>query len=391
MQKQLIFWTPETRPDDFVLREWVRPGNPDSPFNRFVGNGKALLRLARAAYHAMQKPNHVCKKNFALFGPSSAGKTTLARIFAEVLGLPFVELSPDSLDTMQDIYIETASVLKETKLEVNGKTESLELVEQQDGSYILPPMVIFIDEVHALKAKKRLSSGLLKAIALNDRVMRTEKGVRINMEKVCWIIATTERDDVAEMFSGAFINRFKQIILRLYSKAEIAQIVHQSHPDWSPQVCKLVARLVPAVPREALDFANDMHEQHAMCPQDWETVAKLVAHQNGIDELGMTYQRVEVLRLLGRGPVSKDQLASLVGVGEKELRTLVMPPLQAITPDQQMPLVTVSSRGYAITPAGLVELDNRQIKHLGVKAIPQQSRDVLAVFNHCEVPGGLLN
>ena len=52
-----------------------------------------------------------------------------------------------------------------------------------------------------------------------------------------------------------------------------------------------------------------------------------------------------------------------------------MPPLMSKTPDQE-PMVTVSSRGYTITLAGLMELDRRGIRHRGLDSMPAQVRQI---------------
>ena len=53
-----------------------------------------------------------------------------------------------------------------------------------------------------------------------------------------------------------------------------------------------------------------------------------------------------------------------------------MPPLLAKTPDQSIPLVTVCTRGYSITPAGLAELDKRGISNRGFMAMPESVRSI---------------
>ena len=370
MQQQLIF---HPAPSREVQVWWANPANPDNPLSRFVGNEEAVRRLSRTLFTSFGHNAHLCRNNFGLFGPSSTGKTMLARLFADALQIPFVELSPDHIDSIQDVFDEIQKVLA-------NHPSNLKLVPQNDGSFLLPPMVVFIDEVHTLAAKKRIASGLLKSIALNDRKMRTENGEVVSTDNVTWIVATTERDQIASMFSGAFINRFRQIILRLYSKDEIAEIVQRANPDFTPEVCRLVANYCSHVPREALDFCNEMREAYALNAGSWEEAAKTVADDIGIDEFGMTLKRRDILKLLGRGPISKDQLASFVGVEANELRSLVMPPLQAITPDQPIPLVTVTGKGYSITPAGLEELDKRGIANLGIEAIPEQSRETFELM-----------
>ena len=66
-----------------------------------------------------------------------------------------------------------------------------------------------------------------------------------------------------------------------------------------------------------------------------------------------------------------------------ELRKYIMPPLLARTPDQKIPLVTVTSKGYTITGAGLAELDKRGICNRGLNAIPESVRFTYEVKNAC--------
>ncbi len=73
----------------------------------------------------------------------------------------------------------------------------------------------------------------------------------------------------------------------------------------------------------------------------------------------MTYQRVNILRSLVDGPVSKSNLALKVGCKEEELIKYTIPPLLTVSKNQP-PLIQVNSRGYAITDAGITELQKRQ-------------------------------
>ena len=74
----------------------------------------------------------------------------------------------------------------------------------------VPPCVIFIDEVHALA--RNLVPELLKAVAPNDGMLPIEGGWLADCRRVCWIIATTER----ELLFPPFDNRFRKVHLEMY-------------------------------------------------------------------------------------------------------------------------------------------------------------------------------
>jgi SpoVK/Ycf46/Vps4 family AAA+-type ATPase len=350
--------------EDLETRRWfVSPSNPDFKLNHFIGNNEAVRRLSRAVFSALGKPDRCCADySFALCGPASTGKTYLAKLFSDVLGLPFVSIEPQSIKRVHDIFEE----IEKKCVEFDSR---ISLVEYEGGVYTLPPMIVFIDEVHNLK--KSVVQGLLKATEPNDRVMVTEEGVEVHTNKVCWMIATTDRGDLFD----AFDTRFQKVNLRLYSKEEMAQIIKMNNPDWSMDICLLVAKYNTSVPREALAFARDMRVEHEMNDSSWEKVGAIVAKDHGIDEYGMTLARVEILKAIGQSPVSSAQLPFVVHVKEEELRKFIMPPLMCRTPDQE-PMVTVSSRGYTITKAGLNELDKRKIPNRGLDAMPEQVRQI---------------
>jgi Holliday junction resolvasome RuvABC ATP-dependent DNA helicase subunit len=362
-------------------RKWaVNPDNPRCPFFNFVGNREALNLLSIGAYKALGHPNHLCAdESFAILGPSSTGKTMLAKLFAKVVGLPFVELQGQQLTSMDVALKEIAKVLEETKFNhpVYGELDC-GLVGGYNpnnpsdmGYFLLPPCIVFIDEVESLN--KNLRKGLLKAIEADDRILATEKGWIADTQNVCWGIATTDAGQMAD----EFVNRFTRVDLNLYSKAEIAQIINYVHPDWDRSVCDLVAHYCGTVPRESKAFAKKMKTLHEMNESDcWETTALKCARAHQIDEFGMSHQRVRVLSALGQGPVASNRMPVLAGCKAKELDKFLMPPLMAITEDQPIPLVTISSQGYSITPAGLAELDQRQMKNSGTNAIARSVRDM---------------
>jgi len=359
-QRQLSF--PVMSKDE---RRWaVDPNNPSFELNKFIGNKEAKRRLSRAVFSALGKENRCCSEySFAICGPASTGKTYLAKLFAKSLDIPFVSIEPQSIRRVHDIFEEIKRVCSECE-------EDIDIVQNEDGGYILPPMVVFIDEVHNLRDS--VVQGLLKATEPNDRSMVTEEGCMVSTSHVCWMIATTDRGDLFD----AFDTRFQKVNLRLYTKREMARIIKMNNPDWDDSTCLLVAKYNSHVPREALAFARDMRVEYEMNGNiSWEECAEAVAGDHGIDEWGMTNSRVDVLKALGQRPISCAQLQYVVHVKEEELKKFVMPPLLARTPESE-PLVTVSTKGYTITLEGIAELEKRGLPNRGLDAMPKQIRQM---------------
>lgn len=365
MQKELIFFDVDSPPSSEALKWEVDPTNPDCPYHRYIGNEKVVRRLSRSAFTAMTRPNHVANdQSFSLIGPASSGKTSLAKLHAEVLGLPFVKIQPQSIKRVNDVLFEIAKVLEQTH-GPDGESLVLRPVNRENY-FIIPPTVVFIDEVHALRDK--VVQGLLNATEHDDAEMVTERGYVASTKNVSWLIATTDRG----LLFDAFDTRFEKLELKLFSQDEMARIVHHHYPTLPFEVAKSVAKFSGRVPREALSFARDLILTRNMESGNWDAVVAKVAEEREIDSFGMTYQRVKILTSLGQRPVPANQLARIAGCKVEELQKFIMPSLMVSTPDQEEPLVVVSSgRGYCITPAGLDELNKRNIPNNGTKALPK--------------------
>lgn len=352
-QRQRIFFNPngEGKPTDAERRELVSRDSPKSPFSRFIGNDKAIKKMQTGAYSALGEYNHMMRKlSYSIFGPSSSGKTMIARLYAECVGLPFIELSPKSIKTVEDVYQEISKILL---------SEGLPLVEYLPSNYMLPPVVIFFDEVHALS--DNVVQGLLKATEYNDAMMVTESGKKINTFNATWMIATT---DEGKLFD-AFRTRFSPVVLKYLTKADIARVVSNSNPDFPYDVCELVAHYNSRVPRKALEFARYMRLFKEMHPGSWSEVARSVASDEGIDSFGMHEIHLKILTALGHGTIAKSRISIVAGCKHEEADRYILPWLLTSTEDQES-FVKVTSRGYAITEAGRKELDKRNIQHVSV-------------------------
>lgn len=343
--------------------------NPEFPINKFIGNEAAIRQLKRSLFTAWSRQDHKCNdENFMLNGPASAGKTTVAKLFAESVCLPFVELDASTIDSANDILVKIAQALNEYEHETVVKgTLRLQLYDRQADGYdfLLPPCVIFIDEIHNLK--KSVVQILLKPTENADGIMTTEnakanggRGYVVNCRNVLFIGGTTDRGDLFP----AFDTRFTQVYLKLYTQAEVGRIVQLHNPDLDERACDLAA-FYCRLPREALSFARAMIAEKQMYRKSWSETAAQVAADREIDQYGMSKQRVIILRALGQqGPISADNLASIAGCKKEELKRYVMPILLSGT-DDCSPLVRATTRGYEITGEGISELIKRNIAYKG--------------------------
>jgi len=364
-QYQLKFTVPSQ-----AMRRWLTdPANSSCPLSRFIGNDKAKERLSRAAYAAWGREDHCCsEQSFALLGPSSAGKTTLARLFGETVMLPFVEVHPRAVRNAAELFWLVPRKLESIVVDFPTGPASLKLIVGDNYDWVLPPMVVFVDEVHALD--KDMVPELLKGIEPKDGIMAVGDGYNADCRNVCWIVATTERGRLFPPFE----NRFCKIQLEMHGAAEIAEIVGLNNPDWGTNVCRLVAKYTSRVPREALAFAIDMRLEKDMNGGEWTDVAARVARSHGIDQFGLTRKRLHILTALGQiGPIARGRMCDIAQCAAEELEKFQMPVLLSCTADDAA-MVVVTSRGYAITGRGLGELDKRGIPHRGKDVVAASSQ-----------------
>lgn len=336
-------------------RETVSMQNPENPFAGFVGNEGAVKKLLRLAFCALGDELHFGGQNIALLGPAGVGKTTLAKCFAKLLDLPFVEADPGSLSNTTDLFnLIAATCEQHICRDEHGNENSLKLVSEDDRHYVAPSMIVFIDEVHLLS--KAIQQGLLKATEPNDSMLATNEVV-VDTSNITWIIATTE---LGKLFH-AFRTRFSQAELKPYTRDEIAEIILRNC-SVPRRIAEQVSRYAGSVTREAIDFANEVIMERKFVGCDWEDAVESVRKSRNIDEYGMSRKRLMILEALGKQTrISIGRLPHYVRVQSEELTEILLPPLLQFT-DERDALVTVTSRGCMLTAAGKKELERRNIQ-----------------------------
>lgn len=363
------------RPSDEEIRMMLADNNEMCPLSKVIvsdGNQGNMRTLKRFAFNAFIDPFHSCKgMNFAMYAAPGQGKTYIVKQWAETIGIPFLFVQSDALDStwtlfewLIDLFIEAGTPLEP---------------QANDYQFVLPPCIVFFDEAHALKTELR-TGGLLNAMEANDGWLRTKQFGRnqqqyeIDCSEVCWIAASTDPGIIYKK-SQAFYDRFRaHIQWESAGREEIAKIVKldnarkvakepHKYIKFSDEACNIVASY-ETIPRKAIAFADQMILERRMMSVDWAEAAAVVAEDNGIDKFGLPYKIVTILQSLAKRPVSDRNILNVVGCRREQFDSQYAP-LLMIETKERGPLAATTSKGWAITRAGCAELDKRGISHRG--------------------------
>lgn len=361
-------------PTDDSIRSYLN--SAECPLNRVVvseRNKPAMDGLRTYAFNALLRHDHSCRgMNFGFYCGPGQGKSFTVKCWAETVGLPFVMVQSDVLESTYQLFEMIAQQLKK---------EGIPLVSIEDEfNYCIPPCIVFFDEAQALSKDLR-TGGLLNAMELNDGWLQTcppGKGQRpylIDCQHICWVAASTDPGDIYAQ-SEAFHSRFAQhVVWYPAGLSEVALIVHRNFPELPFDACKTVASYV-LVPRKAIAFAGLMQMKQRMTGLSWGEAAREVARINSIDEFGMEAKQVSILRALGQGPVARTNLPTLAGCRPKELEKLILPPLFDHVEGRGQ-LLRPTSKGFAITIQGLKELEKRGIPNKGSRVTAEAIEGLL--------------
>lgn len=332
LERKFALCTPEEA-------QWaLNRDNPNCVWNAFVGNDNAIKELGDIAFDALLKKNHACPGGVALIGLPSTGKTTLPKLFAKIVKLPFIEC---------DRSVRNSELLSARIFETYRAWQSPLVPKRETGieTYTPPPGIIVFDEAHAIRG-----DWLLKATEPNDGQLITKKFV-INTKNILWFLCTTNRGKLPK----AFDSRFDKIFLKSYTLAQVATIVEKNFPDFPHEVCEKIATYSGRIPREALSFARKTQRAALRMGCDLMAAARECAERAEIDEDGFTQKHLKIINLLYKNRhtgMAAKRLADALEVHEDDLEEYIMPALMSSV-ETSNALVRVSTRGYDLTPQGI--------------------------------------